>query len=549
MFSWNDEQNNRQVNYDRYRKLTAFGHSIAEEFSEQSSLYAVSTDVFGRSYYLKPIGEIVQTDEKGRTYTTEGWAVKDFIVDNKIQLINKVSSDLLVGVPPDITLKDAADKENDWLTDLLVELHYSTKLIEGALAVSALGDRFMLPTVRNGTLKLFSAEPDYFDIRFNEDGEPDCVVHAWELENVETGIKKVDKYVKRQSKKEGIEARTKLLRVKEYYKGRIDHSLYMVKLGEIAAPVTLANIEPQLFTQAKGQNNRIVFKKEVVEGVDKALYLHTISEFTGIDEFLAQHWPNYKLLKPWWGQSDNGMVESLQNALNSRQTQLNDILDKHSDPAMYGPGGFLDEQGRLKMSGGGGRYFPVDKDDEKPGYLTWEGHISDSHDELKRIYKAICDNTETSPALTGMDVGGIESGRALMYRLIRSLAMKARKGTYLVDTIKTNVLTLQKLKIIYIDGKEEDVTEEPRTEWDDVVFPVEVKLKENLPTDVGENLKNIGYIVAAGLMSHKTGVKLVAKYFEEIDPGDELKAIAEETLKQLTDKWKILGAGTGEAGE
>ena len=84
MFAWNEDHEIRQKNYARYKKLTIEGFSISSNVSARESLYAINTDPFGRSYYLKPIGQIVQTDKiSGREYLVEGWAVKEFVTDNK----------------------------------------------------------------------------------------------------------------------------------------------------------------------------------------------------------------------------------------------------------------------------------------------------------------------------------------------------------------------------------------------------------------------------------------------------------------------------------
>jgi hypothetical protein len=549
MFSWNTEQEKRQLNYERYRKLTKYGHSISSEVSAQEALYVVNTDPFGRSYYEKPVGKITRVDVTGRQYEVEGWAVKEFIIDNKIQLVNKVSADLLMGKAPAFTFDEAAPEElEEWFEeDVEEKLKLSNLLLEGALKVSALGDIFLMPYVRNDQLKLKLIEPDYVDVKKDQDNEIQSFVYAWELDKVKTGVKRIDSFLAKEEKVERDRKRMKLLRIKEFFKGRIEHSIRVLRDGKLEEEVSLEALEPELFKQAESAEfSHIKFQTEAAEG--KELQSMTIVEYTGIDEFLFIHWPNYRLMD-YYGQSDNGMVESLQNALNNRETQLNDILDKHADPAMAGPSGFMDAQGNLRMSGGGGRYFPVDKDDAVPQYLTWNGHLAETQEEMKRIYKAICDNDEVAMSLTGMETSGVESGRALMYRLVRSLAMKSRKGMYAIAVLEELVRTFQKLRIVWIEGKGQGVGEEPKEEWEGEVFWTTITLKDNLPLDVAENIQTIVNLVMSGLLSKETGVELIAKYVEEVTPADELVKIKKEQLEAAAQTWGAASGALGNEGE
>jgi hypothetical protein len=551
MYAWSDEHEGRQLDYERFRKLTMYGYSISSEYSAQEALYVVNTDPFGRAYYEKPVGEIVKTEQmSNREFLVQGWSVKEFIVDNKIQLINKVSADLLVGEAPDITIaEDAADDMKEFLEKVEKENRFGTTLVEGAIKASSLGEMFIEPTIRDGKIKIKYVAPDFVDVRFSLEGDVEAFVYAWEIENAYTGDKRIDRMLKRTYKETPDARRTRLLRVKEFYKGRIEHSLYVIRNNQISEPVDMVAVEPVLWESASSlSEKRFVFKREIVEGVSD-LELGTIVEYTGIDEFMFIHWPNYKLMG-WYGQSDNGMIESLQNALNSRETQLNDVLDKHADPAMAGPRAFQDERGNVKMSEGGGNFFGIDKDELIPQYLTWDGHIAEVHEELKRLYKAICDNTEVAMALTGMDVGGIESGRALMYKLIRSLAMKARKARYLEAVLQELYRTLQKMKAQFIDGgidkmdfANEEYPNNLAEVWDGKIWDVEIEFKENLPADVGENLRDIGFLVSTGLLSTETALKIVAKYLDEVAPDEEIKRIRDEKAKVLVDQWAALNTG------
>jgi len=216
---------------------------------------------------------------------------------------------------------------------------------------------------------------------------------------------------------------------------------------------------------------------------------------------------------------------------------------------MYGPSGFLDEYGRLYMSGGGGRYFPTEGDESPPGYLTWDAHIGEVHAEIKRIYKAIADNCEISMSLIGMDEGGIESGRALMYKLIRSLAMKSRKAIYLEAFLKILFRVVQKMKIVWLDELGKNIDVEPRRDWGDEVLSVNVVIKNALPTDTREYIGNVTTMLREKAISRKTAIEMLSKYFEEIDPDTEMDEIAKDVSAETAAGFEALGVSPVEMNE
>lgn len=530
MYGRNDAQKRRKQNYERYQRLSEQGYSVAEE-SAQSALYYINEDPFGRTYYQKALGEVsVRDPMTGRTYTQEEWATKEFIIDNKAQLINKVSADLIAGKRLSIKFEDADHPPEDlvtWLEEFAEYNHLPTRIPEAAMRNSALGDQYFELSIEDGEIKVAYIEPHYVDISFKHD-EILFYELAWEIE-IEVpekgmfakGKKKVKKYVQK----------------KIHYPGKIRWELYEMK-GEEFIPVPLAtnpdNLE-LLEKAAREPNFKILIADEDSEvgekEVDDIAFAFFVEEFTGVDEPLLIHWPNYKMFEIF-GVSDNGVIENLQNALNNRETQLNDILDKHGDPAMYGDASFLDLSGNLEMSGGGGRFFPVQQGDSPPGYLEWGGKIADSHREVERLYKAILDNTETSPALLGDDKGGTQSGRALMYKLIRSLAMATRKSTYMKNAFSKLVQVAQKLKIVWIDGVGvTSVDQEVPTEWEDVLVPT-FEIQSSIPTDTRELIDLVVKLVTTEIITKETGLRIIEKLFDEIDVDEELVLLAAEFEKK-----------------
>jgi len=531
MYSRDEDHAIRKKNYVRYRKLSEKGYSISEETS-QTALYYINEDPFGRTYYQKSLGEVaVQDPLTGRTYTQEEWATKEFVVDNKAQLINKVSADLVAGKRTSVQFAAASNPPEElieWLKDFLEKNRFTSKVSEWAMRVSALGDQYIELSVENSGVKCTEIDPELVYIE-HDHGNIVGYEIAWEIE-IEAGEGRRLFKTKRQLKT--------YVQKKFHYPGLIRWELYEEK-GEEFIPVPLitnpsnrdllerASTSPHmrmLLVDEKAETGKEVETEDIQ-------YAFIVEEKTGVDEPLLVHWPNYRMFDIY-GVSDNGVIENLQNALNNRETQLNDVLDKHADPAMYGDASFLDINGNLTMSGGGGRYFPVQAGENPPGYLEWGGHLTDSQEEIKRIYKAILDNTETAPALLGDDTGGVQSGRALMYKLIRSLAMATRKTRYFREAVQTLVRRAYKLKVVWIDG--DGVTsfeEETSTEWD--LYPVIVETQSAIPTDVDEIIKQVVQLVREKLISRESGLQIIEKFFDEIDVETEKKLLQQEFDQQM----------------
>jgi len=555
------EQEVRKKNYLRYQKLSERGFSVSSE-TALSALYVVNEDPLGRTYYKKPLGQVAIRDPiTGQTFMQEDWATKEFIIDNKVQLINKASADLLVGKEVLVDFPDdesaVTDEMREWLVTFKKDNKLQTKLYEAAIRNSAFGDQFFEARVEDGKLKLAYVDPYYVDVA-HDNGEVISMEIAWEIEIEASGA------VNRSRVRRTLDLLGSTLKLKEkskkyvqkktHYPGYIQWELLEVKGGETTSvPLSVNPANEALLKRAVSEDNFKMFltSKGTWMEEDNPDLAFIVVEFTGIDELLLVHWPNYRMFKVY-GESDTGMVESLQNALNSRETQLNDVLDKHADPTMYGDDAFLDENGNLVMSEGGGRYFPVQPGGVPPDYLTWDSHLDECQTEITRLYRAMAENTELSPALLGTDTGGVESGRALMYKLIRSLAMVSRKGAYLEQAVKDVFRVVQKLQQVWVVGdgssamdgvaysdRGEPFVEMDPARWDGVVFDVDVELQSSLPTDVSEVIRNVGDMLTAGMISKETAVDIIEKYFDEIDATKEVARITAEGEAAATREAKL----------
>jgi hypothetical protein len=202
----NEEQRLRKQNYARYKQLTEKGYSISDQ-TGQSPLYVINDDPFGRTYYTKPIGESVTRDPMtGQTFTQEEWATKEFIIDNKTQLINKAHADLLIGKGVSITFPEDEKKETEatdvpveekkseldiWLEEFLACNEFDMQMSEASLRNSSLGDQFIKLYIEDGKIKFTFVEPDIVDIE-QKNNKPVSYEVAWEIEKT-SDAKKIQK--------------------------------------------------------------------------------------------------------------------------------------------------------------------------------------------------------------------------------------------------------------------------------------------------------------------------------------------------------------------
>ena len=339
MYSRNEKQARRKQDYLRFEKLTSKGYSVADDMAS-SALYVINEDPYGRAYYTKPLGEAIKRDPlTGRKYSQEEWATKEFVIDNKAQLINKVSADLVIGKSIDITYSDSenvSENEKEWLKDFIKENHLSTMLYEGAIQNSAKGDFYFQVVIGDdGEISLVSIDPYYVDIE-HKNKKIKFYEVAYEFE-----VDKPKKFLRIGSNRS---KKITYVQKKIHMAGKIIYRLFEKNDAEYV-PVPL-NINPEnneLLEKALNSKHMKLYVSldPLVETTDINAAYFTV-EYTGIDEPLLIHWPNYRIFDIF-GVSDTGMIESLQNALNNRSTQFNDILDKHADPSMYGPDSYLDE--------------------------------------------------------------------------------------------------------------------------------------------------------------------------------------------------------------
>lgn len=210
--------------------------------------------------------------------------------------------------------------------------------------------------------------------------------------------------------------------VESHYAGRIEYRVY-----------NLTAIETKYYG---GYYEVIGWKvqDEVVEGRQVV--------YTGVATPLVVHIPNFSTDDTWEGVDDLSEHVAILDEINNRLTQIADILDKHSDPAMAVPSGILgeDAEGNPTFHVQRDKVFEVmGKDDVVPQYITWDGQLQQAFTELEKLIDLLLTTAEIPAVALGKSDGGGTSGTsglAIKWRMNNLLAKINRKRQYYARGLK-----------------------------------------------------------------------------------------------------------------
>ncbi len=216
---------------------------------------------------------------------------------------------------------------------------------------------------------------------------------------------------------------------------------------------------------------------------------------TGYPGLLVEYVPNWRLDDEFWGISDYFDIIPLQEELNNRVTRLSKILDRHSDPKLILPPGVMKYDERLQ------RWY-VEKEDlealevdpeqvgDLPKYLTWDAQLTACFEEIDRLLEYLMLVTETTSAaigLTSKDGGQAESGKALRFRLMRTLGKINRKKRFFDEALKKSLFAAQALRYEFGGGPAPEA--------------VSIEWKDGLPDDPSETAEVLNSRKNMGTMS------------------------------------------------
>lgn len=396
-----------------------------------------------------------------------------YLAINFAGLLSKITADMLFSEPPTIKVPDG---DQAWVDAFWRVNNMDVQCYESALSNSYMGDAVF--KLRSG--KRFESESAMSVIC--EDFTPRIYFPDVSTFNVRAYPKFTDL---KWSFKMGNE---KYLRVEKHEAQKITNQVFLMKENKTI-----------------GQVNLSIVGLDIKENQD-----------TGVDFQLVTHVPNWKTGNRYFGLSDYHDLDYLFYALNNRMTKIDNILDKHGDPILTVPTGILDDKGNVNKKALG--VIEVSEgENNKPEYIVWDASLQSAFTEVEKIVDFLYLTAEISPDLLGLGEGVTDSGKALKFKLMRTLAKTARKRLYYDMAIKELIYNAQvfaKANSLMVDGKllkSEPVR--PEIDWQD-----------GLPIDNGELQTDLIAGIDAGIKSKKQAIII-------LDGVDE--KTAEKTLDEI----------------
>jgi hypothetical protein len=426
-----------------------------------------------------------------------------YVVVNFAGLLSKIMADMLFSEPPTIKVPKG---DQDWVDAFWRENKMDVQCYESALGNSYNGDALF--KLRAGlrhkgeegestvicedvTPKIYFPKIDGFNVR----AEPDKVDLKWTFTYGD------DTY----------------LRVETHETGKITNKIFEMKGDQIMAEVSPALV---------GMSD---MKPE---------------EATNIDDLLVTHVANWKTGDRHFGLSDYHDLDYLFFALNNRVSKIDNILDKHGDPILMVPPGVLDEKGSVNKKALG--VIEVSEgENNKPEYIVWDASLQSAFTEVEKLVDFLYLTAEISPDLLGLGQGTSDSGRALKFKLMRTLAKASRKRLYYDQAIKDIVYKAQvfaKANNLTIDGKAlQGEPTKPEIDWQD-----------GLPIDNTELQADIIAAIDAGIKSKLQAVMELDQVDEKaaqkiLDDIETEKPKVEMPLMKLGMNEKVVDPKTGKA--
>lgn len=420
-----------------------------------------------------------------RLKTPEGvqkdYAALRYVAVNFAGMLSKLSADMLFEEFPKIDVPDKGDHE--FLEAIITANGLRTQFYESALENSYRGDAVFRIRSKDEKMLIEDLNPTTYFPEYNEDNtreEPTAHVLAW---NVKLAGKPESKGVFKE----------------KHYRGKIVNELWETdKAGKVIAQLPIESYMPDTLPEIE----------------------------TGIDDFLVVHIPNYRINSRFFGLSDYYDLMSLFFAINNRITKTDNILDKHGDPILVVPPGILDEEGKVRKESFG--VIEADTSEAgsgKPEYIVWDAKLESAFSEIDRLVEFMFLTSETSMAAFGLDKNGVaESGRALKFKLLRTIAKKHRKELYFDQGIKRLLFTAQKFaKANNLSCEGVKMTGEafmPTIEWQDGVINDAVE-----QLDIEERRLNAGLSRKADSIARLDGIT-VKEAEEKVVLIDEEKKAA-----------------------
>ena len=365
-------------------------------------------------------------------YREEEIKAVEYVATNFAGLLSRVSADLLFEEFPKI---EAGDNQ-EFIDAVIQGCGLKAQFYESGLETSFRGDALFRTRAKDNQLRIEDINPSNWSPQIDasnirKDPESHTLFYTHQIPTA--GKPK------------------KVVHLEIHKKGKIVNELYEIEdSGKVGAKLDIELYKEQL-------------------GIEDVI------QETKIDSFLVTHIPNYRINTSYFGISDYIDSEPLMYALNNRLTRVDKILNKHGDPILAVPSGVLDEEGRVAR----GSFGVIEVDSRegngaKPEYIVWDAKLESAFLEIDKLVDFMFLAGDLSPAILGMDKDGqAESGRALKFKMLRTIAKKHRKQLYYDAGLKDLLYTAQDFAFkngLEVDGVKSKKPEEVTIEWQDGVI-------------------------------------------------------------------------------
>jgi hypothetical protein len=400
-----------------------------------------------------------------------------YVQVNFAGIVSKVIADMLFGEP--VTIR-AEDGDQEFIDSLVHENKLDVQFYESALSNSYLGDAVF-------KLRVGPRNPNEKSTVIIEDITPRIY------------FPEIDGFNVRAKPKEEVLAWTFTLGTKMYLRkeiherGTIRNELWEMEGDKIITPAPLSILDanmPQI-------------------------------QATGINQSLIVHVPNWKTGNRTFGISDYTDLDNLFYALNNRMTKVDNVLDKHTDPILMVPPGILDEKGNVKKKSLG--VIEIGEGETgKPEYIVWDASLENAFKEIEKLVEFMYLVGEISPDVLGLGEGISDSGRALKFKLMRTIAKVTRKKLYYDHAIKQVMYVAQLL------AKQWGLEAAPGVPLKGEPVVPEIEWADGLPVDISEQIENETAAIDAGITSKRDAIMRVYQVDEDTAEA-KVKEINEET--------------------
>jgi len=393
------------------------------------------------------------------------------------RIISTISADLLFEEQPKVVLENETNQ--DFVDKLWYENSMWTTLYEEALVSSYKGDSVLRILAVDGQVKIDTVKPDVYFPVYNDNN-----VKAPVKEHILAYIQMIDE--------------KQYLVVETYRVGEIETQVYGFKDGVIDGeynPMDMLGIKP-------------IVKTNLGNGFS-----------------LIHHIKNWGMSGKFWGISDYEDLMDLFFAINNRLSRNEHILDKHGDPILAVPKGVLDKNGNVsiqKVKMIEKPSHPMSGEEGKPEYIVWDSKLESSFAQIDVLLEQLWISSQMSPTLFGLTKYGVaESGRALKYKLLRTLSLKHRKQMYWDNGIKSlieSAIEFARNNSLTSDGLSPAETEVPVIYWQDgiIMDELEILQAEQAKLDYELTTKEDAISNIDGITSNEAQNKLT-RIQEELD--------------------------------